>query len=195
MRAEQDGLQQRIEIPQRIRFSRPDDSALVQVGPDLLIVNHLKPYPTWPRFAELIKRVLGYYDEVARPEGLRRIGLRYINIIEFGDERIELGAYFTYYPHVPDDLPQEHGRFMVQTQLAYREGRDFLTLTVKSHDRDPGASGLGVVLDLDYVTPAEGAVPPSEVGGWLESAHAEIERAFEACITDKTRALFGEDDG
>jgi len=194
VRAEQDGLQQRIEIPQRIRFARPDDSALVQVGPDLLTVNHLKPYPTWAPFAELIRRVLGHYEDVARPEGLRRIGLRHINIVEFADERIELGDYFTYHPHVPDALPQLHGFFSVQTHLAYREGRDFLSLTVRSQERDPGEGGLGVVLDLDYVTPGEGVVPLTDVVGWLESAHAEIETAFEACITDRTRALFGADE-
>src|SRR5690349_12984877 len=34
----------------RMQFLRKDESALVQVGPDILAVNQLSPYPHWPRF-------------------------------------------------------------------------------------------------------------------------------------------------
>ena len=46
------------------------------------------------------------------------------------------------------------------------------------------------LLDLEFVSTFIDALPLSEVGKWLDRAHAEIELAFEASITDASRLLF-----
>lgn len=39
--------------PERLQFKRADGTAMIQVGPGLLVVNHLRPYATWPEFRRL----------------------------------------------------------------------------------------------------------------------------------------------
>jgi uncharacterized protein (TIGR04255 family) len=186
------GLEQRLEMPPRMRLVRSDRSALIQVGPDLLAVNQLRPYPTWGPFRELVLSTLERYVEIARPLGLKRIGLRYINEIEVPAEKVELKDYFGYYPHLPASLPQEHGEFVARVALPYEEERDRLQVTLSSKPMAQ-AGHVAFILDLDYAAVRSGSVELTALPEWLEAAHSRVELVFEACITEATRKLFRED--
>ncbi|MEW6409981.1 MAG: TIGR04255 family protein [Nitrospirota bacterium] len=186
------GIEQKVEMSQRMQFLRPDKSALVQIGPDLLAVNHLKPYPTWDTFKPMIFKNLEAYQTVAKPKGFKRIGLRYINKFEFDKSPIELTDYFNYYPFIPTNLPQMHETFQVRVEIPYEEGRDCLLLNFASTiPEKPDA--LSLLLDLDYIMAIPERVPLDQTSDWLEKAHTTIENAFEACITDKCRSHFEEE--
>jgi len=180
------------QSPERMQFFRKDKTALVQVGPDLLTVNHLKPYPTWKFFKPLILDNLSKYREIAKPKGLKRLGLRYINKIDIPQKSIELSDYFNYYPYIPKVLPQIHGAFTVRTEIPYEENRDQMLLTIGSAiSEKPDA--LSFLLDFDYVMVIPDKVAIDQVGEWIEKAHAVVEENFEACITDKCRKIFDEE--
>lgn len=184
--------EQKVELaPPRIQFLRPDKSALVQVGLDLLIINHLKPYPTWEAFKPPIFSNLKIYQAIAKPKGFKRIGLRYINKIEFDKGPIELSDYFSYSPSIPAALPQTHEAFIVRVEIPYEDGRDRLLLTLASIIPEK-PDVLTLVLDLDYIMTIPERVSLEQVSDWIENAHSRVENAFEACITDKCRNLFGE---
>jgi len=184
-------LEQKIEFgPPRMQFFSNDKTSLVQVGLDLLTVNHLKPYPTWERINPLILKILKKYIDIASPKGFRRIGLRYINKIDFDQHEIELTDYLNYYPSIPNNLPQTHKTFQVTVEIPYNE-RNTLRLTLGTLiPEKPDAFSL--MLDLDYIMVLPEGIALNEVSNWLEDAHTTIENAFEACITDKCRKLFEE---
>lgn len=186
------GIEQRVEMSQVMQFFRADKTALVQVGPDLLTINHLKPYPTWEIFKPLIIGNLKIYQEVAKPKGFKRIGLRYINKIDFDQHPIELTDYFNYYPFIPPNLPQMHETFQVRVEMPYEEGHDRLLLTLASMIPEK-PDVLSLLLDLDYIMVIPERIPLNQVSDWIEKAHTVVENAFEACITDKCRVLFGEE--
>jgi len=200
--AEESYIQQ--EIIGFIQFLREDGKALVQIAPNLLSVNHLKPYPTWNEFRPIILDNLGKYKEVANPKGVMRIGLRYINQIELPMESVELKEFFNFYPHLGGELPQEHGSFVVGVQLMYENERDVLKLELASAGVER-EGGLAKRLDLDYsqsffAKESEKGSKPDEISmddieGWIEVAHTRVEETFEACITDKLRKLFEEVQG
>jgi len=184
-------LEQKVEMSQRMQFFRPDKSALVQVGLDLLTINNLKPYPTWEAFKPLILDNLIKYQEISKPKGFKRVGLRYINKIEFEKGPIELTDYFNFYPFIPSGLPQMHETFQVRVEIPYQEGRDRLLLTLAS--MIPGKPEiLSLMLDLNYIMAIPERISIDQSSDWIENAHTAIENAFEACITDKTRTLFEE---
>jgi uncharacterized protein (TIGR04255 family) len=185
------GVEQKVEMTQRMQFLRSDKSALVQVGPDLLTINHLKPYPTWEAFKPLIFNNLKMYREITKPKGFKRVGLRYINKIEFDKSPIELSDYFSYYPFIPKGLPQTREAFNVRIEIPYEDGRDRLLLTLASTIPEK-PEVLSLLLDLDYIMAIPEHVPLDQAPDWIEKAHTRVENAFEACITDKCRALFGE---
>lgn len=186
------GIEQKVEMSQRMQFLRPDKTALVQVGPDLLTVNHLKPYPKWEAFKPLILNNLGIYQEITKPKGFKRIGLRYINKIEFDKGPIELSDYFNYYPFIPPKLPQIHETFNVRIEIPYEEGCDRLLLTLTSIIPEK-PDVLSILLDLDYIMAIPDRIPLDQASNWIEKAHTMVENAFEACITDKCRSLWGEE--
>lgn len=186
------GIEQKVEMSQRMQFFRSDKSALVQVGPDLFTINHLKPYPTWEAFKPLILNNLRRYQEIAKPKGFKRIGLRYINKIEFDVHPIELTDYFNYYPFIPTNLPQMHETFQVRVEIPYEEGHDRLLLTLGTAISEK-PDILSLLLDLDYIMAMPERISLDQAPDWVEKAHTMVENAFETCITDKCRNLLGKE--
>lgn len=184
--------QEFLPAAERMQFFRKDKTALVQVGPDLLTVNHLKPYPTWENFKPLIVDNLNKYHEVANPKGFKRIGLRYINKIDIPKKLIEMTDYFNFYPRIPKELPQIHEAFNVRVEIPHQENRDRILLTF-SNTISEKPDMLSFLLDLDYIMNIPEKVPLEQASEWLEHAHKVIEETFESCITDKCRKLFEEE--
>ena len=58
------------------------EARLIQIGPNFLGVNHLRPYPQWEAFRDIIFGNLDIYAEIAQPKNVVKAGLRYINKIE-----------------------------------------------------------------------------------------------------------------
>ena len=189
---EEDVIEQRIDVPVRMRFLRSDKSALVQVAPDRLIINHLKPYPAWKPFKSLVIANLQEYQEVAKPKALQTIGLRYINEIQFDASRIELPDYFSYYPYIPPDLPQDHGPFNICVHFPSKDVPEQLTLILRNMPPEE-AGVLSIVLDINYAASGAEAISLGTASEWIEVAHTKVEDAFEGCIPDACRSLFEEE--
>ncbi len=175
----------------KMQFVREDGGAMVQVGPHLLAVNHLKPYPRWSAFKEMIARTFDVYREVAQPEGLQRIGLRYINRIEIPGERVRIEDYLKAVPVVPEELPQTFTTWAQRVEVPMA-GIDGVLILQSGSIREEGQSNLVFLLDLDLGTSEAKGLSLGDALTWIESAHDGIETAFEACITDSTRELFKE---
>jgi uncharacterized protein (TIGR04255 family) len=179
----------------RVQFLRKDRSALLQVGPNLLTVNHLRPYPTWQRFRALIAEQLEVYRNVAQPKSIQRIGLRYINRIEVPQLEpgipIEIEHYLIAAPGLPETLK---GRTLVnfgqRVEIDIREAKGILVL--QSSSVLPESEGnVAFLLDLDFITANGTDTDLADAMLWVERAHARIEEAFLACITAASRRLFG----
>lgn len=175
----------------KMQFVREDGSAMVQVGPHLLAVNHLKPYPRWGAFKEMIAETFDVYREVAQPQGLLRIGLRYINRIEIPSERVRIEDYLGAVPVVPEELPQTFATWAQRVEIPMGDINGVLILQSGSL-READQSNVVFLLDLDLGTADVGELSLDDALAWIESAHDGIEAAFEACITDRARELFKE---
>lgn len=183
------GVEQEVKGTKVMQFFREDKTALVQVGPNLLAINQLSPYPTWKEFRSLILGKLDIYKNITEPKGFKRIGLRYINRINFEGNSVELKDYFNVYPNFPDKLPETYAPLTIRAEFPHEEERDRLILTLASAIPEKPDT-VSIVLDLDYVMRSPGKVPLGETKKWLESAHDAVKATFEACITEKCRALF-----
>jgi len=185
------GVEHQVFTTERMQFLREDEKALIQVGPNLLAVNHLKPYPNWQEFLPLIHQGFDAYHEAANPKGIQRIGLRYINRIEIPGGRIELENYFEFRPYIGEKLPQDYGPFIVGIQIPFEESRDVLRLELASATTEMPDT-VAVMLDLDYFLAQPDRFSQDSVFQWIEVAHNHVEEVFEACITDRLRQMFGE---
>lgn len=172
----------------KMQFLNASQSAMVQIGPDLLAINILSGYPGWEGFRDLVQEQFNIYSRIAHPIGFKRIGLRYINRFEFTEARIETTDYFNYYPKLPESIDQMHGPFSMQVLHFYDGERDGLSLRMGS--AVPPTPKVVIMLDLDYYLLKQKSVELIDGRSWIEQAHGRIETMFEACITDKARELF-----
>jgi uncharacterized protein (TIGR04255 family) len=189
-RTTEKGIEHKVEpAPPRIQFYKNDKTALIQVAPDLLVVNQLKPYPAWENFKSIILENFQVYKEVANPKGFKRIGLRYINVLEFDKLQVELTDYFRYYPFIPENLPKIHGSFLTRVEFPFEDDNEMLILTFGS--KIPSKLNIiSLVLDIDYAMIKPEYIFLDAIENWLDKAHERVENAFEASITDKARNLF-----
>jgi uncharacterized protein (TIGR04255 family) len=186
---EGESISKQVRLDLWMRLLKADGKAFAQLGPDMLSVNHLEPYPGWEQFKPLISACFSAYRDVADPKGLKRIGLRYINQISLESRRVELADYFLFRPHLSPDLPEDHGRFRVVVEFPFEGGRD--VLRVQLGTGEPTSDALTLVLDLDYFMAEPEAVGLDSALAWVESAHGAVEAAFEGSITDQLRQLLG----
>jgi uncharacterized protein (TIGR04255 family) len=175
----------------KMQFLRKDESAMIQVGPDLLAVNQFKPYPQWDATKEPISRALAVYRKVAVPKALRRIGLRYVNRIQIPEEQVRIDDYLLATPKAPEKLPQFFATWAQRIEIPIEDANGMLVLQAGSV-REKEQSSVVFLLDLDFVTLDPRRVALEDALDWVDAAHCEIEQAFEACITDKARKLFKE---
>ncbi len=189
------GVQQRIVQIDTVRFVSKDKKNAVQLSPHQLLVSRYEPYTRWEDFLPLIQIGLKVYRSLAKPKGLQRIGLRYINYIDLkvkGD-KLELQNYFDVYPFLGERLPQDHTSFMAAVEIPYENFRDVLRVRISNAPTDSKAEKvIRTILDLDYFSGRAGAIEFRSASSWLKKAHSRIENVFEGCIKDPLRTQFGE---
>lgn len=175
----------------RLQFLREDETALIQVGPNLLAVNHLRPYPTWGRFQKMIKSSLAVYREVAYPKALKRIGLRYINRLEIPEAEVRIEDYILAVPQIPEPVPQVFATWIQRVEIPFVDSNGMMVMQsgLVKHEEP---NKITFLLDLDFITLDVRDINLENATNWLEKAHAAVEKTFEVCITDKSRALFKE---
>jgi uncharacterized protein (TIGR04255 family) len=175
----------------RAIFKNKDETQLVQVGADALVVNQLPPYPHFEAWRDVLLEMLPIYREVAAPTSVARLGMRYINRIEVAQAYVQMEEFFRVYPEMPPEIGLAHGDFLVRLQIPARIPAHNILLTFgKAPASAPGFQAF--VLDLYDVIPLDGPGSFDLIEQRLNEAHENIEWVFEHAITDATRAIFGE---
>jgi uncharacterized protein (TIGR04255 family) len=175
----------------RMRFARDDNSRLLQLARDLLILNQLAPYPGYEGWREELHRNLEVYRELAAPGGIDRLGVRYINRVNVPGLGLRMEDYFRVYPEIPPELSGAHGPFILQVLMIPVCPGHQLTLTLGTSPPHPQGV-LSFVLDLYDVVLLGGRDAFKEVRHLLDESHANIVHTFENTITDTSRKLFKE---
>jgi uncharacterized protein (TIGR04255 family) len=175
----------------RLQLVSEDERTLIQIAPDVLAVNKLKPYSSWNELKPLIFYAIQKYEKVAHPKAIRRIGLRYINRIQIPLREVDIEYYLrAFFPDVPEPLPQRINVWMQRTEIPFDS--DGMLIVQTGSVRQEGVQEVVFLLDLDFVTVGE-PFSIDVAANKVEMAHNNIAEAFEACITDESRKLFKED--
>ncbi|MEG4801718.1 TIGR04255 family protein [Microcoleus sp. ARI1-B5] len=174
-------LPQIINVPQRIQLKRPDQTAIVQVGPHILVVNHLAPYPLWENFRSLILRIFLEYIDLYGDFTLSGIGLRYINQIPISTEGFDVSNFITLNPNLTGVLDRSLSSFHQRYDLSYESVKAVLVHQTGINETQEGA--FAVVLDLDFNSDeVDNLKEISEIQKWLDEAHQHLYEAFRASL-------------
>lgn len=165
--------------PERIQFKRKDGTAMVQVGPNLLVINHLRPYPDWQTFRGLIAKIYEAYSSVTAAGPLARVGLRYINRINLPQGKADVGAFITTDPPLHGPLDGILNSFFQRYEILHSAPQGILVhqtgLQMAEGDRF-------IFVDLDFGSQPAKALNSSEAKELLDGAHERIEEAFIATL-------------
>ncbi len=177
---------------QRIQFIKDDGSQLVQIEKNLLVVNQLRPYPRFEDWKPVIDEMLAIYTDLAKPNNIKRIGIRYINRVTIPSDKFKMEDYFRLYPEVPKSLGAVHGKFMMRLEIPPKNKGHLLVITFGTAPADsPEVSAE--MFDLYNICTMSMPSSLTQVNKCIMESHENIETAFESSITDKARVLFEEE--
>lgn len=146
------------------------------------------PYDDWASFRDKALTPARRYLTSRGIERITRVALRYINVIRFGEARIELEDYLPGAPNVPAGLPQTIAGFFSRIVLPIPE--DDLVAIVTQALEDPPQPTPSVILDIDVFRQI--AVPPSDTSweGAFEKIREWKNRIFFEFVNEKTVSLY-----
>jgi uncharacterized protein (TIGR04255 family) len=177
------------QAPFGFRISKSDESRILQIRREGLAYSHMAPYTEWAVFRAETLPLWGQFRAVCPDAKLTRCALRYINRVDIPETTIELHDYFTFYPKMPDGLPQQDMVGMtLNVQMPQRDIECMATLNLIQVD--PVNSGyLSFVLDIDVFRLGIESWKDADVWVFLDRLRDRKNEIFEACITDRTREL------
>lgn len=144
MRFSEEGLSEELLVMGRSELFSPDRLTSLQIGPRLLGVNRLSPYPGWRFIKEAAGYALNALAEEVEIKAFSSLMLRYINLIEVPDVHRGLRGYFRMYPEFGDGLPGEPSSFILGCEIPFTEGAE--TCRIELTDAIPESGGAHAYL-------------------------------------------------
>lgn len=179
----------------RIQLTTTDSTRMVGVGPDVLSIHMLRPYQNserpdgggWEEFRLRIEEALRAYWRVTKPEGINRVGIRYINKIVIPQEQVRIEDYLNSALPEPSGLPDQLTEFM--SRVDYQYDNEF-HIVLSQATIEAGDNRLAFLLDIDAIWENPQVVGTEKALALTNDLRDRERVAFEAVITEKTRELF-----
>lgn len=170
-------------------FESQDGLNIVQFRPDGFTFNRLKPYTSWE---EIFAEALGLwklYVEVAKPEYVIRVALRYINYIKLPLPIYDISQYITGLPDVPKNTFYSLTGFLTRLQLIEPKLKLEAAVTqVLEPNIEPNS--VVIILDIDTFKQKEFNPQDNEILTIFDALHEMKNTIFFGSITEETVRLF-----
>jgi len=174
------------------RLQSADGQRVIQVQRFGFSFSRVGNYDSWDKFSQEARELWQRYLEVAAPESVTRLGLRYINRIHipFGAGPIHLQDYLLTAPEIAADLPQQLQSFFMRLVLPSADGTSLANVIQVVEPTPPDAVALPFVFDIDAFK--QGTFEPDSEAIWdaFASLREFKNQIFYKSITDQTRRLF-----
>lgn len=173
----------------RLQFVTPDEKLVLGVYPDNLSVSAIRPYPGWEIFRPAIADALTAYSDIATPAAVRRIGVRYINIVEVdGDIDALLGCF----AEKPSALPGSNSHitnFSSRYEYLYTDEpiRVMVTMARILGAANKPSSVFDIETSMDW---GAEPLPLEQTMSRVDELRRRERVVFESLITDRARELF-----
>ena len=172
-------------------FLSQDQRQIVQARLDGFTVNRLSPYATWETLLSEAQALWSHYVNVARPQTIERIALRYINRLELPLPIPDFKEYVRTAPDIAPELPHAVSGLFMRLEIPQPSGVvAIITETIEPVEKRSSGDILPFILDIDVVR--QETISPDADDLWqkfgqLRDVKNEI---FFGTITPKAEALF-----
>ncbi len=172
-----------------LRCESADKLHIAQFNRDGFSFSRLKPYQSWEQFYQEGMRLLGLYSEVARPSDIHRLGLRFINRIEFSPIEAKLEDFLENPPKPPRGMGIPIEGFLHHNTLSV-PGQPYGINVVQTVQPPQGAgTAWGVILDIDVFTTGP-IVNLNSIEPHLTKMRWLKNKVFFGSITTRTLEMF-----
>lgn len=171
-----------------LRCESADKLHIVQFNRDGFSFSRLTPYQSWDQFYQEGLRLWALYNDVAQPTEIQRIGLRFINRIEFSQDKVNLEDFLENPPKLPRGMDVPFEGFLHHNTLAV-PGHPYGINVIQTIQPSQGAdASWGVILDIDVFT-TEPLVNQDLLEQHLTKMRWLKNKVFFGSITSKTLEL------
>jgi uncharacterized protein (TIGR04255 family) len=179
---------------QRVQLLAEKGTRIVGVGADQLSIHMLRPYTGWDTFRPRILQALAAYRQIISPEGIARIGLRYINRITINSGDPDLKNFFEIPPRFPETAtPTRILGFFNRKESEFLDKPIRIVVTFADMEpRLPDSSSYLLDIDIIWIS-ADDPIPLDGIETPLDDMKSRHREVFESLITEATRALFNGD--
>ena len=179
----------------RVQLVTKDCKRMVGVGPNLLSIHMLHPYQNppypessgWSEFKPRISTALKAYWEVANPDGVRWVSIRYINKISVPKNNVRVEDYLHSASPEVAGLPDDYSSYVSRVEYRYPDG---VRLVVSQGSVSVAPTRAEFLLDLDVTWESTEPVQQAAALERADDLRVRERAAFEAVITDNARELF-----
>jgi uncharacterized protein (TIGR04255 family) len=181
------------EVLDRVQLFSDDATRCVQFGEDLLVCNLRKEGSFVPHYSQIVDSfqwALGTYISHMRPSGVQWYALNYVDLFHIPESRFELEKYFRLALDVPESMP-DLTTFNYDCEFRISEGQ---RLSVRWKDVS-AEGGHRFRVNWKLASPDESHhIHVPEILDSICDMHETLCDFFEETITEKTRALFREEE-
>jgi len=176
--------------PAGFRFRSADDLNVVQLRIDGFTFSRLKPYTSWETIFPQAWRLWLGYVELATPESVTRIAVRYINRLELPLPFEEFSEYLEAPPSLPAEVPQKVSSFLVK-QVLHESGSGISVNFGQAMEAGLADSRHAtMILDIDSYKVQEYEPQATQLTEEFERLRRMKNLIFFSSITEKTVRLF-----
>ena len=130
------------------QFWSADGKQVVQYRQDGFGYSRLKPYENWDSIFSEAKKLWEIYENKLKTNVVKKMAVKYVNLIEIPLRNFKLENYFTAPPLVPNGLPQTIENFISQITIDFPESTTKAIITMKlspSSNKDK----TSIIYDID----------------------------------------------
>lgn len=154
--------------------------------------SHLPPYGNWEEMSAIAKELWEIYLDIAKPQTISRIAVRYINSLPIPLPIADFSEYLNVPPIVPEGLPQTLASFLQRFVIVDNSTGAVATVTQVLEEQLPQSNKVTFLLDVDAAKtyPLGFAADTASIWTILEELRNFKNRVFFKYLTEKTLRIF-----
>ncbi len=173
------------------RFMNQERTRLIQCGPEMFSVNVLGDYGAFPEFEALIKDALDAFYAEAQPSKLKRLGIRYINLLPAEAIAAAGGRPLRSEISFPSEvLPAQADGIAYRGVFGFPKDNGVLGVAAANPHQFPDGR-RGCLLDFDFFIENPTFRAADDCLPWAKRAHDVVYDAFRSILTPEMYKQLG----
>lgn len=166
-----------------LRLTSQDKTEILKIIRDSYVFSKLKPYTGWEKFQERALDGWNIYRDIAGRQSIKRIGIRFINRIEFTND--ELPDLFSIYPMLVGKMTKEIAGYFQQNIYSFKGGEYQASYIQTIQPPAIGGGNPCVILDIDVYTAETLRIDEKEILSYLEQIRGMKNDIFFGAVKDE----------